>query len=1288
MPIPGAPPKLSIRLFGGVAIETADGRDGPGLPRKGWAILSWLAAEPGLPQPRDRLAEIFWPSLGLDAARNNLRQVLLGMQRALGDRGAEVPCLAADRRTIRFNPDGHARADLVAFVGGVPECAPDAAPAHCMACLARMEEMAALYRGEFMAGFDLPDCPDYEDWLHIHREALLRRALGLLARLCRCHETLGNVDRALTHARRHAELEPWNEEGQRLVMRLLALDGRRGEALRQYEACRRALEQELGVLPEEETRALARSIESGALQAPPAPPAGPAVPPLPPMVVERRQATVLYCQLAPAEADDPDEALDLLRAPQARCIAIIQDFFGHVVRTHDGGLMAYFGYPQAREHAAQLAVRAGLALVGESFPGVDLRIGIHTGLIVTGSDPNLPDTLGRTSNAAVRLRALAGPNEAVVSAATQGLVAGYFAWEPRPPADGPDAEAAFRVVGESGAVGRLGAAARLTPLVGRGREMAGLAERWRKARDGQRQALLVTGDPGIGKSRLVHALKQEIAGERGIVRELACLPEFTQTPFHPLNGALKGLFGFSPGDTPEARFAKLAAYQESRYPDMALDSVVPLFAGMLSLPIAPPYRKPAAPLQTQRRAIMEIFIEQLHRLAAQQPVLVVVEDLHWCDPTTLELLSRIIADRRPAPIFVLLTARPEFRPPWSEAEMPVERLGPLADGDIGALVGALDLDVPPEAVPSIVERADGVPLFAEELARAAPPAGAARARPVPATLQDLLAARLDAMAEAKSTAQLAAAIGREFPMAWMRALSPLDETALADSLYRLRDAGLLAGTAETGFHFRHALFQDAAYQSLTRADRRAAHRRIAETLEARFPEAVGIRPETLARHWTEAGEAETAIACWVRAGRLANLDGAHKEAIGRFQSGLALIDGLADGQRRIQLEFDLQVGLGAAYFAAEGYASPGGAAAYGRAVDLGERHAGQPDLFQALWGLWACTSSHYDYDESLALTQRLLAMAIAGKDPVKQQQGHFAVGNIRFWRGELIEARQHLERAMALYEPAHHERLVTDFGENAYATGGAYLSWTLCFLGLADQAREAGRKALAEARRAGHAFSLGYALTFATVLERMLRRPAETLALAEETIELANRHEFPLWRVGATLKQGWAMVRLGRPEGMERIRRSVESVPVLMGGIRVIFLETMAEALCHMQAFDEALTVIAEARDVVERLNDRHVEAELHRLEGLCRLGLTQGDDGGAAATAEACFDKALTVSRRQKARLLELRAAVDVARLWQGRGRAEAARQLLAPVLGGFTEGFDTPDLQAAGRLLDELGR
>jgi tetratricopeptide (TPR) repeat protein len=707
--------------------------------------------------------------------------------------------------------------------------------------------------------------------------------------------------------------------------------------------------------------------------------------------------------------------------------------------------------------------------------------------------------------------------------------------------------------------------------------------------------------------------------------------------------------------------------------------MVPLLADLLSLPVAAPYTRSSAPLRTQRERIMRFFVEQLAALAADRPALIVIEDLHWCDPTTLELLSRVIADPRPAAIFLLLTTRPEFRPPWPESTVPGLRLAPLADTDIREMIGALAPEMPPETARRIVARADGIPLFAEELARTTAAAGPNQPDAIPATLQDLLAARLDSMAEAKGTAQLAATIGRDFPLALLRELSPLDEAALRESLCRLRETGLVTPMSDDAFQFRHALFQEAAYRSQTKADRTVAHRRIAEMLEAQFPETVRTQPETLARHWATAAEAETAIGYWLQAGRIANLRCAHKEAISHFTAGLALAETLPDEQQRIQWEFELQIGLGAANFAAEGYGSAPGGTAYARAVDLGERHTGNPDLFPALWGYWACSSSRADYDESLTLTLRLLDMAGRSGDLIQLQQGHFAVGNIRFWRGEFVEARRHLEQAMALYRPEHHEPLAANFGENAYATSGGYLCCVLAMLGLPEQALAVRDRTLAEARRIDHPFSLGYALIFATILECILRRPREALSLAEETITLAEHHGFPLWDVGATSKKGWALARLGHAEGAELARYGAASVPTLMSGIRVIFMENLADTLCHLGRHDEALSVIAEARDVMERINDRHVEAELHRLEGECLRGV-------ADTQAEVCFERALRISRKQGARLQELRAATSLAALWRDRERGDDARHLLADICESFTEGRDMADLVEARRLLNDL--
>ena len=1265
---------LVIKLLGEIEVERGNEPITASIARKARAVLGYLAMEPGLSQPRQRLAEIFWPELPEHAGRNNLRQVLMQLQRVLGDKQAMHPRLVADRHAIRYDPAGSDWIDVVAFSQPIPDCVAGTGASDCAACLDRLTAMARLYRGELMSGYYLADCPEFEDWLQIGRETLLRRALLLLERLSDCWERRGDLGKALTFALRFAELEPWSEEGQRRIMRLAAQSGQKAVALSQYDAFCQTLKTDLGVAPEEATRALAGSIRADEI-----PVIGHQAPPVaatpPPSAVERRQVTVVYCQLLPLDSEDPEEALDLLRGPQARSIEIVESFSGHVVRTNDGGYLAYFGFPRAHERAALLAVRAALAVVAESGPGLDLRAGVHTGLILTGTDPMLPDTIGRTSALAIGLRTLAKGGEVVLSETTQRLVAGYFDLEAldRPALDGSRPLAAVRVRGPSGARYRLEAAENLSPLAGRKEEVGRLTELWQEACRGGRRLALLQGDPGIGKSRLIHYLRQGLDGAACTVLEVRCFPELSQSPLQPVIDLLAARLGFTVGDSGEECFGRLARYMERHYPERA-SYAVPLLATLLSLPLARPYEVPAAPPHQQREQVLELLLEQLHAQTAAKPVLLVVEDLHWIDPTTLELLSRVLQTEEPASLLMLFTARPEFESPWPESRVPRLTLAPLSDSEVQTMVEGLNLNLPVVMLADIVRRADGVPLFVEELAKTAAVAAEGEPMTVPSSLRDLLAARLDGMGDAKAIAQLAATVGSAAPPGLLEAVSQFDHGDVTAAFQRLQEAGIAHSSTDSGFRFRHALFRDAAYESQTRSDRRAVHRRIAKALEADFPDMAHHRPELLAHHLQNGGLPERATEYWMRAGRLAHRQCAHKEAQSHFAAGLELLASLPDGERRHQLELELQVGFGSATQAAEGYGSPKASAAFSRAVELGEWVGASAESFQALWGLWASTSSQSDLGRSLDLARRLLSMAQRTGDPVQSQQAHFAVGNIQFWRGGFEDARHHLEQAMALYEPQHHESLVAGYGENAFATSGAYLSWTLCLLGQPQQALDAGRRAVAEARRVDHPFTLGYALTFFTVLHRMLRQPAETLALAEETIELAAEHNFPLWDVGATLKRGWARVMQGDAAGLHEMRRSVEAVQGLMSGITLIFLETLADALHQAGQYEEALSVIHEAQAVVERLDDHHVEAELFRLKGHCLLALSPGNKD----EAEGYFHRALALAREQQARLLEVRAAAGLARMG-----AFGARKELETVINAFGEDSGIADIVEAKRLL-----
>ncbi len=916
-------PRLALRLLGSFALE----RDA--LPcklayAKGRALLAYLAAEPGRAHSRESIAAMLWPDMAREAALTNLRLVLHDLRQTLNAAGLEPSPLQVDRETIRLYPSPGLAIDSAEFFAPAPACPKMPCPAYCDPCLAQMEVLAGCYRGEFMAGFSLPECPDFDEWLHIQRKALHLRAIVLLARLSGCHERAGAYAKALPFALHFLDLEPWNEDGIRRTMRLLALNGQRDSALAQYEENCLALKRELGVLPSAETLALAERIRSGELS--PAVdrrlPAPASAPPL--STAERRQVTVLYCELAPVGAEDPDEAMTMLSVSQARCSEVIRGYSGRLVQDHGGGLLAYFGYPQASENAARLAVHAALAVSRAVFPGIELRSGIHTGLVISGRDHAVPDALGVTSGLAIHLCQLAGCSELVVSAATQHLVAGYFECMDlgfkqffgiaRP-------LKVFKIARESGATSRLEASAKLTPLVGRQGEIVSLLAAWQDARRGAQRVVLLRGEAGIGKSRLVHTLSDLLRGQTCVVRELRCFPEYSRSPFYPLIAMLEALWGFAQGDTAEQKLAKLAGYIEAHYPASAQETV-PLLAQLFSLPSGRNYHAPGLSPQEQKKRTLAILLGLFQALAAQQPVLLIMEDLHWIDPSSLELLTLFVEQKENGPVLAVFTARPEFAPPWKKVGSETLELAPLAAGEVAEIVASISGEIPAATVGRIVERADGIPLFAEEMAKVATLDNQAS---IPATLHDLLAARLGRMGEATRTAQLAASIGRKFDLDLLRKVSPCGPSALALALKALLDAGLVLKMNKTTHQFKHALIQEAAYQSQTKADRQDVHLRIAQVLQRDFPGVATAQPELLARHFSSGGETRQAIEYWIKAGKLASQRSACQEAAEHFKSGLALIGTLASEPDRVRMELDLQIGLGAAACAAQGYGSAEGA---------------------------------------------------------------------------------------------------------------------------------------------------------------------------------------------------------------------------------------------------------------------------------------------------------------------------------------------------------------------------
>lgn len=1184
------------------------------------ALLAYLAVEREQDHNRESLSELLWGGQSTQIARDNLRRTLSNLRRAL-----EVPsglCLfAASKHTLRFIPDAYI--DVLDFQRKSFNASPNT--------ISDAERVISLYKGEFLAGFCLPDSPDFEYWLQIQREALHRHALALLEQLADVYGQAGDYGKALQFALRHTELEPWNENTHRQIMRFYALNNQASAATQQYEICCRLLKNDYGTTPDAATCELVGRIQSGTLR----PERSPVLATTTKTNAERRQVTVLYCELSAVASDDPDDAMALLHDPLARCMDIIRQQSGHIEQVHGGGLLAYFGYPQAHEHAARHAVQAALAITDEPTQAVDIRVSIHTGLIITSGGTSVPDTVGRTSRIALQLLNSASPYDIVISQETHCLVDGYFAYQPME-AQGLLGVARpveiFKVLGASGALTRLDAATQLTPLSGRKLELAKLMALWAGSVAGQRHILLVQGDAGIGKSRLLHTLKGQLATHVYSLRELRCFPEFSQSPFYPLIAMLESLFDFDKRDLTKTKSAKLADYLQSHYPSSA-QHAIPLLAQLLSLPSVAQYPLPDYSPQKQKEQILSILLNLLQALAAQQPVLLIVEDLHWIDPSTLELLTLFVGTHQAAPILALFTARPEFLPPWQAGLSQCLSLAPLIESEVADMVIALDKDMPALTLQRIIERADGVPLFVEEMAKMV---SLDKHTEIPTTLHDLLAARMDTLGEAKHTAQLAATLGREFECAILGKVSPHPATVLAQYLRALQEAGLLFQLDEDHCQFKHALIQQAAYQSQTKPVRQATHSRIAQVLINDFPESARNQPELIARHLASAGELQAAIVYWHKAGQRAILNSANIEAIAHCRAGLETLTGLMPDAQVMQWDITLNLNLGTALVAAWGYGSSDACQAYQRALALSESIGAKTSLFNALWGMWLTSSSRVGHGHSLELAYKLLEQAEQNQDALQLQQAHYAMGNSLFWTGQPEAARRHLEQAISLYLPDHHEWMVSQFGENICVSSGALLLLVLWLLGESSQAQAVSARTLALARDINHPFSLGFALSNAAMLKRWLGQVEETELLAQEAIDLSRQFGLSFWLGMAVNSYGWALAMQGRSDGIAAMQESLEAVDAIMSGAKILFLAPLLEAYIALERYAEALALANEALATVTAKNDRFFESEFYRLKGICLLAIapTQSE------AAKACFYQAFNISRQQGAKALELRAA------------------------------------------------
>jgi class 3 adenylate cyclase/predicted ATPase len=1041
---------------------------------------------------------------------------------------------------------------------------------------------------------------------------------------------------------------------------------------------------------------------------------------------QRRQLTVLFCDLVDstslARQLDPEDYREVIRAYQTACADVIQRFDGTIAQYLGDGLLVYFGYPQAHEDDAQRAVRAGLEILDAIAPlkvqlaadtGLRLavRLGIHTGLVVVGAmgTRGRQESLavGDTPNITARLQGLAAPDTVVISDATWRLVQGYFACDDLGPQTLKGVEMpvqVYRVLGTNEAQSRLDIVSPrgLTPLVGRETEVTLLRERWAQARDGLGQVVLLSGEAGIGKSRLVMALKEYVADEPHSRWECRCSPYFQDSALYPLIDRSQRTLQFGRDESPATKLQKLEAGLE-RY-GLAQPETVALWAALLSVPLTDAYPPLNLTPQRQKQQTLEAMVALLLALAAEQPVLFIIEDVHWIDPSTLEFLTLLIDQGPTARLLTLLTCRPEFHTPWSfRAHLTPLTLTRLPRPQVSqmSMRVAGGKALPPEVVEQIVAKTDGVPLFVEELTKMVLESGLLREGEnhyeltgplpplaIPATLHDSLMARLDRLATVKDVAQLGATIGRTFAYELLQVVSPLDDATLQHSLRQLVEAELVYQRGvppQATYTFKHALIQDAAYQSLLRSTRQQYHQRLAQVLAERFPEMIETQPELLAHHYTEAGLSALAVVYWQRAGKRASERSAYMEAISHLRKGLAVLQMLPDTPARLQQELALQTMLGPALIATEGYGALEVAQAYIRARELCRQMGETPDVFPVLRGLWVFHEARAELQVARELAEQLLGLAQRLQDPVHLIEAYRAMGNTLFWLGEFAPARVHLEQAIALYDFQQHRALAFLYGTDPAVICLSYVAWTLWLLGYPDQARRTSAEVLTLAQELSHSPSLANALTWATYLHQSCRDVRLVQEHAEALMRLAAEQGFQLWLAVGSIRRDWALVQQGKQSAEDLARLYQRPAAYWAAGAepeRGYWLALLAEAHGTAGQAAEGMDRLKEALVVVEESGVQQWEAELYRLQGNLLLQQTVPD----AQQAEACFCQALATARRQQAKSLELRAAMSLARLWLRQDKRAAAHQMLAEVYGWFTEGFDTADLQEARVLLDAL--
>jgi DNA-binding SARP family transcriptional activator len=1183
------------------------------------------------------------------------------------------------------------------------------------------ERAAKLYTGELLEGLNL-HAPEFDRWLMTARQNFREKTAGLLNRLLADHIAVGNLERAASVAMRLLALDPLRESGHRALMELFGKQGRYAAALRQYQICAEILARELNVEPEPKTTALYREIRARR-NAPRR--VGSELPWLTRTaenidetrhLPERRPITILCCQISGLDALsaelDPEELVDIVNQCRHFCAGLIERFGGYIEQFSGDRFTALFGFPKAHEHSAEEAIRAGLALSAEIpglRPSAPVNLAVHIGIATSpvvaggvGDDKPQAGTLaliGEAPRIANALQTIAPLNSILIAGQTKELVKDLFACSlfAKPGTDASaSADLCWQVLREKRGATRFTALHRKdsSPFVGRDHELNDLLEFWHEAKRGEGRIAFITGEPGIGKSRLTLELRKQIKSESYSELFFQCSPFYTSSALYPFIDELERAAALNDAKDGAEKLERLGALVSSYAP--SAKDIAPLFAHLLSIPSE---GRPSGLIMSapqQRRKTLAALLDRIESLASHGPALLIFEDCQWADASSLELLD-LMADRiRGLPLLLLITSRPGFEPAWGGLEHVHEvNLDRMADSDARTLIQNLSREqvLPIDVVEQIAVRTDGIPLFLEEMTFAvleAKPAfqhergnalDAGYRETIPATLQDLLMDRLDRLGKAKTTAQIAAVIGREFSEELLQRVAGASADRVMDDLKRLISSGLVfQPRVKSGhiFAFKHALVRDTAYQSLVKGRRQQLHAAIASALPETFPAVEDTHPELIARHLTDAGLVAPALGYWLKAGMHALSRSANREAIAHLEHGLELISAINHPKDRRRWERQLLAVMGPAVMAVEGYAAAKSQAVFEKAWALIGNDCPTAERLRIVCGLWNLRSQQGDLTAAQPLAEEFLALS--RKSNLGVELGNCMMGINLSAMGEFDMAHHHLVEVIDSFRDGT-QTPAAIFGVDELVLAHCYLARVLWSLGYPEKAAETAESGYALAMQGASSVSVALAFIARLFLAAQNPEVGESEQLIKDATSHAVEHELPpfqnwfaFWGAAIRLRQGHAA------EALPIMHATIANADTKQNWLfRPFQLGCVAEAFWQLGDAERALAAIGNAIDTAEATGEKQSEASLWRIKGEICSNLERPHE------AELAFKTGLAIARQQKARMEELRLALSMVRSQQAGPGMDHARTLLANIYETFDEGFDLPDLRAAQAFLEQ---